>query len=573
MEWKAIERQIDELSILHTLPMELHWHEATHFTGLSHAIQELPCCPDGPQMFRSSPLAITLLLPALVVPASYVVADDQPIPPAEPKSQQECTTYQRQQIDYAHAAAQKSRECSEKYRTAKSDDIVLYQSSCGGNILSAFKSCRALSDEAWCALAGVSDKVSACLAKAGAAEQKRLTEVLAQSEKQKKVETEKVPRRNDAARDSGSGTSDSAPQEQEHVGTLERHLTTGSGNAERQTASSAKGIDDASGAKQVMDDTTAELRKVVQHEQERASRLEAALAAARREVEAQTALATKAIDEANRMKQTAEQSSAELKLTLEKEHERAEAFVNDLSMAHATIYAYEAQARRAADRAAAPQEASETGAAELRRSLQQEQERGERLAHDLEAARQEIELQAAQASAEATRLKQVAADTSAVSLRLLQREREKTAQLERELASQRNAASGDTTKRRGVQDKRPEADAIRPVATSQTTLGATRTNARPDSGNAAEVARLVARASVLLGQGDIASARAVLERAAEIGDARASFALAETYDPIILRKWGAYGTVGDTAKARDLYARARAGGIKEAEERLDSSRR
>lgn len=525
-------------------------------------------------MFRSSALAITLLLSALVIPASSLVADDQPIPPADPKSQQECTTYQRQQIDYAHVAAQKSRECSEKNRAAKNDDIVLYQSSCGGKTLSAFNSCRELSDEAWCALAGVSEKVSACLAKAGAAEQKRLTEVLAQSEKQKRVETEKVPRGNDAAWDSGSGVLRNSPQqEQEHVGPLERHLTTANRNAERQTASSAKEIDDASGAKQVMDDTTAELRKFLQHEQERASRLEAALAAARREVETQTALATKAIDEANRMKQTAEQSSTELKLSLEKEHERAEAFRKDLSMAHATIYAYEAQARRATDRAAAPQQASENGAAELRRSLQQEQERGGRLAHDLEATRQEIELQAAKASAEATRLKQVAEDTSAVSLRLLQQEREKTAQLERELASQRNAASGGTTKRRGVQDKRPEADAIGPVATSQTTLAATRTNARPDSGNAAEVARLVARASVLLGQGNIASARAVLERAAEIGDAQASFALAETYDPIVLRKWGAYGTVGDAAKAHDLYARARAGGIKEAKERLDSPRR
>jgi hypothetical protein len=504
------------------------------------------------------------VLPALVVPASYLVADDQPIPPAEPKSQQECTTYQRQQIDYAHVAAQKSRECSEKNRTAKNDDIVLYQSSCGGKILSAFKSCRELSDEAWCALAGVSEKVSACLAKAGAAEQKRLTEVLAQSEKQKRVEAEKVQRGNDAAWDSGSGALDSPQQEREHVGPLGRHLTTASRNAERQTASSARGIDDASGAKQVMDDTTAELRQLLQHEQERASRLEAALEATRREVETQTALATNAIDEANRMKQTAEQSSAKLKLSLEKEHERAEAFEKDLSMAHATIYAYEAQAR-----AAAPQQ----GAAELRRSLQQEQERGGRLAHDLEAARQEIELQAAKASAEATRLKQVAADTSADSLRLLQQEREKTAQLERDLASQRNAVPGDTMERWGVQGKRPEADAIRPVATSQTTLAARRTNARPDSGSAAEVTRLVARASVLLGQGDIASARAVLERAAEIGDAHASFALAETYDPIVLRKWGAYGTVGDAAKARDLYARARAGGIKEAEERLDSPHR
>ena len=83
----------------------------------------------------------------------------------------------------------------------------------------------------------------------------------------------------------------------------------------------------------------------------------------------------------------------------------------------------------------------------------------------------------------------------------------------------------------------------------------------------------MARASVLLSQGDIGSARIVLERAAERGSAQASFTLAETYDPLMLLKWGTYGTRGDAAKARDLYAKAQAGGIKEATERLDALRR
>jgi TPR repeat protein len=65
----------------------------------------------------------------------------------------------------------------------------------------------------------------------------------------------------------------------------------------------------------------------------------------------------------------------------------------------------------------------------------------------------------------------------------------------------------------------------------------------------------------------------VLERAAETGDAQASFALAETYDPLILRKWGAYGTRGDPTRARDLYSKAQAGGIKEAKARFDALRR
>src|SRR5260370_22097500 len=49
-----------------------------------------------------------------------------------------------------------------------------------------------------------------------------------------------------------------------------------------------------------------------------------------------------------------------------------------------------------------------------------------------------------------------------------------------------------------------------------------------------ETTRLIARARALLGQGNIGAARIVLERAAETGSARASFTLAETYDPVIL---------------------------------------
>ena len=88
----------------------------------------------------------------------------------------------------------------------------------------------------------------------------------------------------------------------------------------------------------------------------------------------------------------------------------------------------------------------------------------------------------------------------------------------------------------------------------------------------AEAARLMARASALLGQGNIGAARIVLERAAERGSAEASFMLAETYDPVILSAWGTYGTRGEAAKARELYTKAQVGGIREAKDRLDALR-
>ena len=85
----------------------------------------------------------------------------------------------------------------------------------------------------------------------------------------------------------------------------------------------------------------------------------------------------------------------------------------------------------------------------------------------------------------------------------------------------------------------------------------------------AEAAKLIARASALLGQGNIGAARIVLERAAESGNAQASFMLAETFDPVILSAWGTYGTRGDAAKAREHYGKALTGGIREAKDRLD----
>ena len=82
-----------------------------------------------------------------------------------------------------------------------------------------------------------------------------------------------------------------------------------------------------------------------------------------------------------------------------------------------------------------------------------------------------------------------------------------------------------------------------------------------------DAAGLLGRAKALVGRGNIRAARDVLERAAETGSARATFALAETYDPNVLATWKRRGTQGDVTKARDLYARAYEGGIKAAKDR------
>ena len=84
----------------------------------------------------------------------------------------------------------------------------------------------------------------------------------------------------------------------------------------------------------------------------------------------------------------------------------------------------------------------------------------------------------------------------------------------------------------------------------------------------ADEQRLLARANALLRQADISSARQLLELALARGSAQAAFMLAETYDQPVLESWRAHGVAGDRTKARDLYQRARAGGIDGAEERI-----
>jgi hypothetical protein len=83
-----------------------------------------------------------------------------------------------------------------------------------------------------------------------------------------------------------------------------------------------------------------------------------------------------------------------------------------------------------------------------------------------------------------------------------------------------------------------------------------------------ELKRLMSRARLLINQGNISAARIVLERAAETGDGRALFVLAETFDPNVLSAWGTLGTLGDAARAQELYAKALAGGVEEARSRL-----
>ena len=80
---------------------------------------------------------------------------------------------------------------------------------------------------------------------------------------------------------------------------------------------------------------------------------------------------------------------------------------------------------------------------------------------------------------------------------------------------------------------------------------------------------LIKRSELLISQGDIASARILLQRAAEAHDERAALALGATYDPIMLTLQKAYGVDADTTLARMWYGKARDYGSKDAQQRLE----
>jgi hypothetical protein len=219
-----------------------------------------------------------------------------------------------------------------------------------------------------------------------------------------------------------------------------------------------------------------------------------------------------------------------------------------------------------AQEAAAARQELTTSTAKYRQALDEESARRAALASELAMVRREIETQAAQlrkAGDEAGQLKQAAEGAMAELRQPLQQERDRTEAMARDLeAVRRTIDTRDTLKRAANSQIAQVTQAVEAAVSEQPAAAVLQ--------DPPEVARLMARARALLGQGNISAARIVLARAAETGSALASFALAETYDPVILSTWGTYGTRGDATKARELYAKAHAGGIQEAKDRLSA---
>jgi hypothetical protein len=87
-----------------------------------------------------------------------------------------------------------------------------------------------------------------------------------------------------------------------------------------------------------------------------------------------------------------------------------------------------------------------------------------------------------------------------------------------------------------------------------------------------EVAGLLKRARSLLAVGDIASARLLLERAADAQEAEAALMLGTTYDPLVIGNQDMRSITPDPAMARQWYQKAAALGSNDARQRLSELR-
>lgn len=95
-----------------------------------------------------------------------------------------------------------------------------------------------------------------------------------------------------------------------------------------------------------------------------------------------------------------------------------------------------------------------------------------------------------------------------------------------------------------------------PLQAAPKTATATPAEAAAPHSDDTEITAMIKRGKDLLMSGDIASARLLLRRAADAGNAEAALALGATFDPLIIRRLGAVGMRPDIEQARQWYQRA-----------------
>jgi hypothetical protein len=380
-------------------------------------------------------------------------------------------------------------------------------------------------------------------------------------------------------------------QEQDKVEKLRVELATARHEGESRAATIRLATDDATRLKETSVRALDELRQALQQAKDTAERLAGELATTRQEVKAQTAFAQAAHDETQRVVDRSNRSAEKQGQALREAQGKAEALAAELEAARREIQSHAAAARSTNDEAAGVKEAAERSTVEHRQALQQERDKTSRLAAELVEVRSALTTQAkAKAAEEAARDDQLAAlreelqkakVEATTSSEALDAERARTHRVEQQLASIRQSAA----------DRDGRSPAAAAFTAGQPATAASEGQTKPPAKDVAQAAnsvaqpeasveqgdphavRLIARANLLLDQGNIGAARNVLDRAAQMGSPEALFWLAETYDPLLLSARKTFGTQSNIVVAMELYSKALAGGVDEARLRLEALQR
>jgi hypothetical protein len=371
-------------------------------------------------------------------------------------------------------------------------------------------------------------------------------------------------------------------QEQDKAEKLRVELATARREGESQAAILRSASDEAMRMKEASARAADELRRALLQAQDKAKMLASELAITRKEVESQTAVAQAANDEVRRAAESSKRSAEEQSQALRGAQGTAEKLATELAAARREVQSQESAASSAKDEAAGVKEAARRSADEQQHALQQERGRTERLAAELAEAKSSLETQA-----KAKAVEDAAWDNQLAALRQeLQDARAEATGARESLEAQRLTSIQESTGARGSRSPAAAAPIVgQPsIASSSASEAPTKASAgdvqqptnlatRPTTGfeqGSPQAVRLIARANLLLDQGNIGAARNMLDRAAEMGSTEALFWLAETYDPLLLAARQTFGTQSDIAKARELYGKALAGGVSQAKVRLEA---
>jgi hypothetical protein len=344
---------------------------------------------------------------------------------------------------------------------------------------------------------------------------------------------------------------DALEQERRRGDALARELASAREELEARKAA-AKAADDAVQTAQAL---AIEHQKMGERERQLGEVLARQLASAQKAIETLMARVTAMTDartEAEKALQAAQASVAEQRQALEQERRRGDALARDLALAREELEARKAAAKAADDAV----QTAQALAIEHQQVGERERQLGEVLARQLASAQKEVETLTARIaamSAARTEAEQTLQDAQASAAHQRQ-------------ALERQDAAADTRASVGKGDR-----AATPAREPQVAGIDDRTEAAapPPRAIGEQIALWVKRGEDFTAAGDFVSARLVFQRAAETGDAKAAFMLAETYDPNVLGLLRAKGVEADIAMARLWYEKAKDLGSPEAQRRLE----